>query len=330
MANNNNERKSKLDVMLGAGQLLRSYGGKFLITVTPCFNIDKVRWSAVKIGSGGDSMDFYMDMEKFTDLCECEFKFGRLINEQTPAWKRLRESGNCDTRRHGTGTYSYVTGENGANHLDICNGSKGILVRVEVPAANGKAAEGRDFYRMSAVSFDDLKRMAFWYEIVSGLRDVEGYHKKKFNLFFEAAEKFQGHNQETDFSDRPPVPNEPAEPTEAADQTKELLRWARNVACPPTRQFKNLTLGQIVDIGQNTTNPNEAKTARQLLCYLAKQTNPQTEEATEAAKVIVEAYAINEPMDNGSQQKAPQAPQQGTYQQPVQQPANGYTEQRWY
>lgn len=89
-----------------------------------------------------------------------------------------------------------------------------------------------------------------------------------------------------------PKPEAAPEKTDAEGR----IAWARNVACPPTRQFKNMTLGQVIDIAQRNDSPAEAKTARQLLCYLAKQSKPKDEEAAEAAKVIVAAFGFNETM----------------------------------
>ena len=152
------------------GAILKAFGQNYLVSVTPILNIDRVKWSVVKIGSSGkDFTDFYLTVKQMRQLCE-EIENG-------VAGKKL----SADSTSQYPGAYKYVTGENGSKKLNIGGGQKGIRVQTQVNK------DGKWDNKMSVVPWEDLKEMAFLFRLVTGLIPVMGgsYYHNLFKAFLE-------------------------------------------------------------------------------------------------------------------------------------------------
>lgn len=148
------KRTTFKDIIKG-GTILQGFGTKYLVSVTVAGAIDKVKWSIVELNTKGKVYsDFYLGMKQMRQLCE------DILNGK--AGKKFAD----DAASPYPGAYKYVTGENGNKKLNIGGGQKGIRVQIQE-----KKGEGYD-NKMSVVMWDDLKEMAFLFQLVTGLIPV--------------------------------------------------------------------------------------------------------------------------------------------------------------
>ena len=174
MANNEKEKyKSRFD-QFKSGAICLSYGSTNFVSVNPAPDIDKCRFSVVKIGTDGkDALDFYLDVQDMRQLCE-EF-----LGDATVAKRKL----NADMSNQYPSAYRYVTGQNGSLELNIGAGDKGCRVQIRDKSQNNQ--------KMSVVPFKNLREMAFGFYLVMGLIPVmkNSYYGKLYQAFWEGVEE---------------------------------------------------------------------------------------------------------------------------------------------
>lgn len=162
------EYSSEAD-MFRAGTILRAYGSRSFLTVSPEPDIDKVRFSiVVQHTQGKDHNDFYLDMEKCRQMCN-DFRTGRaqhLINADNGQYP---------------GAYRFTAGENGSKHLNIGRGQKGILFQI-TSTENGQTKNS-----FCPVQAEDLLKMSFYFRLVTGLEPaIRGtYYWNLVKAFYE-------------------------------------------------------------------------------------------------------------------------------------------------
>ena len=157
--------------MFESGSILQAYSKKALLSVNPCFEIDKIRFSVVKLNTGGqECIDVYLDCEEVRQLCE-EIKSGL-------AAKKISE----DRKRDYPEAYTYIKGNEGSKKLSIGLGKSGILVQAT------EVKEGKSSYLLAPITMADLKALAFNYELVSGLLPISenSYYGNLVKLFKES------------------------------------------------------------------------------------------------------------------------------------------------
>lgn len=150
------------------GSILQAYSQNTLLSVNPCFEIGKVRFSVVKLNTGGkECIDIYLDCEEVRILAE-EIDKGI-------AGKKIAE----DTRSDYPEAYQFVKGKDGQKKLKIGKGKKGVIVQ----ASDTK--DGKNAYLMAPITMNDLKTLAFNYELVSGLIPVteNSFYDKLIKVF---------------------------------------------------------------------------------------------------------------------------------------------------
>lgn len=152
------------------GTILQGYGKKYLVTVTLAPSIHKVRWSIVELGTNGKvHSDFYLGMKQMHQLCEditsgvAQKRFSKDIENQYPS------------------AYKFVTGENGCKKLNIGGGQIGIRVQIQINT------DGKWDNKMSAVTWEDLREMGFYFNLVTGLIPVTpgSYYDKLYKCFWD-------------------------------------------------------------------------------------------------------------------------------------------------
>ena len=215
MSSNN----TKFRDQLAEGCIMEVYTRSDFVKVYPAFGIDKIQFSFVKIGSGGqEKLDVYVGLNEFNNLCEnIEDKSFQIAlrndKEQYPsAWKI--NTGTKGTKHVAVGT---MISQNDNQPAMFINGSDG--------------ASKKRFFVMT--TYADLQNMAFWFDIASGKRQVSGYYaellsilqhgmkeRAKYRGNVQIDEDYDGHGED-DFSayDRVPSMNEmlPAEKAAGAD-----------------------------------------------------------------------------------------------------------------
>ena len=162
----------KILEMMKDGKILESYGQKYLVTVTMCTGIGKVRWSIVELNTkGANHNDFYLDMWQMRQLCE-EIRNGK-ANVKFAA----------DKEKKYPEAYQYVTGEMGAKRLAIGGGQKGIRVSISI-----KEGESNDF-KFTVAPYQEVLEMAFLFQLVTGLIPVTEYsYYHELYLMYKANE----------------------------------------------------------------------------------------------------------------------------------------------
>ena len=160
--------KTKKD-MLKSGAILQVYGSKAMLSVCPAPEIEKVRFSIVKLGtSGKDALDFYMSLDDMW----------LLINEIDSGIAARRIT--ADNNSAYPGAYKYVTGENGSKRLNIGGGKKGVRVQIQIQGQQPM---------MTIIQLKDLAIMSLFYKIVMGLIPVSGFYQKYADAFWEGVEE---------------------------------------------------------------------------------------------------------------------------------------------
>ena len=112
-------------------------------TLTPAYNIDKIRVDFVKKGTNAkNSFSIYVDMDRFDILCDDILSM------------RFKEKLNQDNKHDYPEAWRYVTGEDGSKELRIGFGRKNICIQ-----GSDKKKEGC-FGVVGIPSYDDLRIMA--------------------------------------------------------------------------------------------------------------------------------------------------------------------------
>ena len=162
---------SSLRKMLSTGCIGEFYTlNGYFFKVYPCFEIDKVKFSFVEKGKNGTGFDIYVGTDDFSLLCDDILKgyMSRKIAEDNgrypSAWK-------------------YITGENAAKELAIGKSQKGGIV------VQGRDKTGNKNAFVPIQSYDDLRILAKWYNMVSGLTPVTGYYKDLCDIFHKGVKE---------------------------------------------------------------------------------------------------------------------------------------------
>lgn len=201
------------------GTILTAYGKKFLLSVTLVPNISKVRFSLVEIGTkGGNHNDFYMDYSQMRRLCE-EIGNGVTAKKIT-----------ADATNQYPGAYKYVTGENGSKKLNIGGGQIGCRVQIQINK------DGNWDNKISAVSYDDLREMAFLFNLCSGLVPVleKSFYGNLYKAFLDGEEtrnKFHS-------SYNPKEDDEVTENASAEEETPDKSQTAQEIFTEPDKPTK--------------------------------------------------------------------------------------------
>lgn len=164
MSSNN----TKFRDQLAEGCIMEVYTRSDFVKVYPAFGIDKIQFSFVKIGSGGqEKLDVYVGLNEFNNLCEnIEDKSFQIAlrndKEQYPsAWKI--NTGTKGTKHVAVGT---MISQKDNKPAIFINGSDG--------------ASKKRFFVMT--TYADLQNMAFWFDIASGKRQVSGYYAELLSI----------------------------------------------------------------------------------------------------------------------------------------------------
>lgn len=159
--------------LLSEGQILKAFGMKYFISVTPAPYIDKVKWEQVQIGSKGKTKaTFWMSMEDMRQLCSDILSDNKWFQKRIAADKENYPS-----------AYKYVSGADGANHLNIGNGQKGC--RVQVQNKENRLPPSV----VSMTGKDSLTSMAFYFNLVFGFETPNSpYYKNLVDAFWKSAE----------------------------------------------------------------------------------------------------------------------------------------------
>lgn len=158
--------KSKLRSMLEQGCIAEWYtlNGYFL-KLYPCFEIDKVKFSFVMKGKKGEGFDIYVDTDDFSLLCDD-------IVSLRMAKKIAKDAGQYP------GAWKYTTGENGALSVAIGKSQKGGVV---IQGRNGNTKTNA---YVPLTDYNDLRKMAFFYDILSGKKQTTRYYAELVDAFW--------------------------------------------------------------------------------------------------------------------------------------------------
>ena len=183
MANNKKEYKTT-KTMLRSGAILQGYGSKALLSVCPEPEIEKVRFSIVKLGTKGkDVLNFYLSIEDMRLFCQ---EIDRGIAERRIA----SDNGNYP------GAYKYVTGENGRKRLNIGGGRAGVRVQIQ-ETGNG----GIQQQMMTVIQIKDLYTMSFYYKLVMGLVPAYAFYNGLVEEFWNGVEdRKKFHSKDNEFN----------------------------------------------------------------------------------------------------------------------------------
>lgn len=179
MGEKQNSYKNKKD-MLCNGAICQEYGSKYLLSINPAYEINRCRWSVVDIGSKGENkIDFYMSMDDMRRFCDdvvsgaCKPKFMADMNDNYPS------------------AYQYTTGQNGCKKLSIGGGKKGIRINASI-----KTDDNKPFYKSTSISWAALLDIAFYFQLVMGLKPVQGgYYGYLKDVYWEGVrQRAEAHN----------------------------------------------------------------------------------------------------------------------------------------
>lgn len=166
--------------MLKDGAIMKCYSLTHLISVNPGYGIDRVRFSAVKLGtSGKEKIDVWISLKNMYRLCE-EIDSG-------VAARKLE----ADKDNPYPSAYKYVTGTDGSKGLCIGGGTRGIRIQCR---------DGKKYMMVGGIQIDDLIYMSFLFKLTSGLIAIQPgtYYAKLLdaymngnasrNVYFNASE----------------------------------------------------------------------------------------------------------------------------------------------
>ena len=159
--------------MLAEGSITKVYGSQYLLNIQPAFNIDRVRFSIVKLGSAGkEHSDIYLTTEEVRQFVE-EIENGKA------EYKIMNDASKYPQ------TFQWVKGENGSKRLSIGPGQKGILVQISINE------NGAWSHKMTVVQMSDFKQLAFLFKLTAGLIPVvtESYYGELFSTYWENIRK---------------------------------------------------------------------------------------------------------------------------------------------
>ena len=158
--------KSKMRSMLEQGCIAEWYTLKgFFLKLYPCFEIDKVKFSFVMKGKKGEGFDVYVDTDDFSLLCDDILSL------------RMATKIACDKGEYPS-AWTYATGENGALSVAIGKSQKGGVV---VQGRNGNT-KANAFVPLT--DYNELRKMAFLYNILSGKELTTRYYAELVDAFW--------------------------------------------------------------------------------------------------------------------------------------------------
>lgn len=203
--------------MVKNGAIMQAYGSTHFVTVTLAPQISKVRFSIVKMGTGGNEhVDFYLDMEESRDFFseissgKASEKFAKDIEKQYPE------------------AYKYVAGTDGSKALNIGGGKKGIRFQINVKEPDGKWKNSP----FTVAPWKELKHAAFLFELLTGLIPVMGgsYYHSIFKAFWDGEQErskfFKDYDEKKDGNYNPETAEEQPAPTE--EKPKEAPKTTQN------------------------------------------------------------------------------------------------------
>lgn len=233
------------------GSLIKEYGSENLINVTLIPDIDKAKFSIVKLNSQGKNyVDFYLDMEEMRQLCD------EIINGL--AARKIE----ADKANAYPSAYKYVTGVGGSKQLNIGGGKYGARIQI-----NAKKNENWD-RKIIALSMDALKTMAFNFRLYSGLTNtmVGSYYHNIFKAFVDGCAeraRFSHNGYDAKEDNKVIAPIEAEE--ECADITKNLTLTSNFTS---SGEGKNIVLTANVS---EDDKPCMLKIVPETLCSIANQ-----------------------------------------------------------
>lgn len=165
------KKRTTVKDMFREGDIMRQYGTKAFVAISPVPSIDKVKVSIVKKGTAGkEHVNFWAEMDDFRQMCD-DFYTGK-------AQKRI----NNDNGDY-PGAYKFVGGKDGSRTMALGKGrSGGILFQV-----GNKSADGKWTNMITPVSAESLIEMAFHFRLVTGLIPVLAgtYYAGLIRAFYE-------------------------------------------------------------------------------------------------------------------------------------------------
>lgn len=199
--------------MLKEGCIAAFYTQKGFFLKVYMTKIDKVKMSFVEKGKKGAGFDIYVDLTAFILLTE-DILSGVLLQ------KIAQDTGDYP------GAWTYVTGENGSKTLAIGKGQKGTLIQGRIKGETPKNA-------FIPVSYEDLRSMAIWFQLVAGLKPAapDSFIWGLIKICKEAVAKNAAHFKESDTdedlpqtSDFAPVSSEKEDGGEKNDRGTESVK----------------------------------------------------------------------------------------------------------
>lgn len=171
------ERISKREELCRQGILEEAYGADSFFRVYPCYGIDCVKFSFVKIGSNGEGFDLYINMDIFDNLCD------EILNGELKK-KVLAEKSTAENRY--PHSFKWTGGEKGQKELKI-SAARSANSEVNIYGKSDKAfmnvpvtwnkllSMAKYFKRTSRARFEELSRLI----INAAKEQEEKYHSNK-------------------------------------------------------------------------------------------------------------------------------------------------------
>jgi hypothetical protein len=112
------QEEKTVEGLLREGKIINSYGKYTLVTVSPVEDIDKIKFSIVKLNTGGkEHADFYLGTRDFIELCN-EIDCGKFMLDVKTS---LQNNSNIK---------EYVSGVNGSKNMTFRTGNKGFIKQI--------------------------------------------------------------------------------------------------------------------------------------------------------------------------------------------------------
>lgn len=171
---NSEKQYNTIEDQLKDGSILKVYSAKSFLNVIPCPDIHKVKFSIVKIGSGGkEHCDFYMKTSDMRKLCA--------NIDKGIAYKTIESE---DAKASYPAAVIYTTGTDGSKKISIGNGSSGYRVQIQ----NKVNDKYERMFTTISERYSALQDMSFWYKAVMGLISVSRYYGHLVDIFWEGVE----------------------------------------------------------------------------------------------------------------------------------------------
>ena len=178
----NPEYKTKID-LLREGTLIKVYGSKTFVNIAGAYNIGKVRFTVVDIGTQGQNpIDIYLNIEEVRQFIDD-------VDKGIAKKKIDADTGNYPT------AYQWVKGNEGCKKLIIGGGQKGIRVQA------ADSSSGKTINKFAVIQHSDLKELSFFFKLTTGIISVKegSYYDSLYKAFKENEAKWTTkYNEATD------------------------------------------------------------------------------------------------------------------------------------